>query len=91
MSNKTGYMPLPSWETKLPVPQPRTLSDDERNVLTSRLAALLEENNQLLRELAAAARAERDALERALNAMERNQKRDLFDFILAEPAKGEGR
>jgi hypothetical protein len=84
-----GAMLLSSWKT-LPKPSAETLSADERNVLTARLAGLLEENNQLLRELAAA-RAERDALERALAALERNQKREMFDFILAEPAKGGSR
>ena len=70
---------------KLPA---ETLFAAERNVLTSRLAALLEENNQLLRELASA-RAEREALERALNALERHQKRERFDFTFACPTKDE--
>jgi hypothetical protein len=48
---------------------------DEWSMLTARIAALLDENNRLLRELASA-RAERDALERALAALERNQKRE---------------
>ena len=79
-------MLLPLCKPRLPFPKPaaKALFTDERNVLTARIAALLEENNQLLRELAAA-RAERDALERALHALRRNQKRDLFDFPLAEP------
>jgi FtsZ-binding cell division protein ZapB len=65
-------------KARLPFPKPaaKALSAEERNVLTARIAALLEENNRLLRELASA-RAERDALERALNAPNRNQKRDL--------------
>jgi FtsZ-binding cell division protein ZapB len=46
-------------------------------VLTARIGALLDENNRLQRELASA-RAKRDALERALNALERNQKRKLY-------------
>jgi FtsZ-binding cell division protein ZapB len=68
---------LPLLKTKLPFPKPaaKTLFADERNVLTARIAALLDENNQLLRELAFA-RTERDALERALNALKRNQKSD---------------
>jgi FtsZ-binding cell division protein ZapB len=59
-------------------------------VLTARIIALLEENNRLLQELATA-RQERDALERALAALERHQKRERFDFTLAEPAKGGSR
>jgi hypothetical protein len=69
-------MPLPLLKTKLPFPTPtdRALSAEERNVLTARIGALLDENDRLLWELASA-RAERDALERALNALKRNQKR----------------
>jgi hypothetical protein len=74
-----GAMLLSSWKT-LPKPAAETLCAEERNVLTARLAALLDENNQLLRELAAA-RTERDALQRALNALERKSKRELFDSI----------
>jgi FtsZ-binding cell division protein ZapB len=79
-------MLLSSCKTKLPFPKPaaKALATEERHVLTARIAALLEENNQLLRELASA-RAEREALERALHALKRNQKRKLFDFPLAEP------
>jgi hypothetical protein len=44
-------MLLSSWET-VPKPAAKTLSADERNVLRGRLAALLDENNELLRELA---------------------------------------
>lgn len=57
-------------------PAVKELSANERNVLIARIAALLDENNRLLRELASA-RAERDALERALNALNRNQNREL--------------
>jgi hypothetical protein len=46
---------------------------DEWSMLTARIAALLDENNRLLRELASA-RTERDALGRALNALERKSK-----------------
>ena len=76
-------MPLSSWKT-LPKPSAETLSAGERNMLTARLVALLDENHRLLRELASI-RADRDALERALNALGRNQKRERFDFTLAEP------
>jgi hypothetical protein len=82
-------MLLSSWKT-LPKPAAETLCAEERNVLTARLAALLDENNRLLRELAAA-RVERDALERALAALERHQKREPGNFTLAEPAKGGSR
>jgi type II secretory pathway component PulF len=54
----------------------KTLSAEERNVLTARIAALLDQNQRLVRQLALA-RRERDTLERALNAIERNQKREL--------------
>jgi hypothetical protein len=71
-------MLLPLSKTKLPFPRPgaKALSTEERHVLTARIAALLDENSRLLRELVSA-RAERDALERALNALKRNQKREL--------------
>jgi hypothetical protein len=82
-------MLLSSWKT-VPKPAAKTLSADERNMLTARLVALLDENHRLLRELVSA-RAERDALERALAAVRRNQKRERFDFTLAEPAKGGSR
>jgi hypothetical protein len=65
-------MLLSSWKT-VPKPAAKTLSADER---TARLVALLDENHRLLRELVSA-RAERDALERALRALERHQKREL--------------
>jgi hypothetical protein len=76
-------MLLSSWKT-IPKPAAKPLSADERNMLTARLVALLDENHRLLQELVSA-RAERDALERALHALERNQKRVLGDFTLAEP------
>jgi len=68
-------MPLLSMKTQ-PTVFAKALSAEERNVLTARIGALLDENNRLLRELASA-RAERDALERALNALERNQRGEL--------------
>jgi vacuolar-type H+-ATPase subunit D/Vma8 len=88
--NKNSKMRLPSWKTKLPSPPAaaKTLFGDERNVLMARIIALLEENNQLLQELATA-RQERAALERALNALERHQKRARFDFTFALPTKDE--
>jgi FtsZ-binding cell division protein ZapB len=66
-------MLLSSWKT-LPKPAAKTLSADERNMLTARLVALLDENHRLLQELVSA-RAERDALQRALRALERNHVR----------------
>jgi hypothetical protein len=63
---KTKLLPIPKAAAK-------TLSAEERNALTARLAALIDENNRLLRELASA-RTERDALGRALNALERKSK-----------------
>jgi FtsZ-binding cell division protein ZapB len=67
-------MPLPSMKNQPTFPA-KALSAEERDVLTARIGALIDEKNQLQRELASA-RAERDALQRALNALERNQKRE---------------
>lgn len=59
---------------KLPFPKPvaKSLSADDRKLLIARIIALLDENNYLLQELASV-RTERDALERALNALKRNR------------------
>jgi len=73
MRPKLSFPKWPSSPGAEAKPAARELSADERNVLTARIAALLDENNQLLRELASA-RAERDALERALNALKRREK-----------------
>jgi len=61
-------------KTTLPFPMPaaRALSAEERNVLMARIALLLDENNRLLRELASA-RAELDALGRALHTLKRKR------------------
>ena len=79
-------MLLPLCKPRLPFPKPaaKALSPEERHVLTARIAALLDENNQLLRELASA-RVERDALERALHALKRNQKRELDQELCPLP------
>ena len=79
-------MLLPLCKPRLPFPKPaaKALSTEERHVLTARIAALLEENNRLLRELASA-RVERDALERALHALKRNKKRELDQELCPLP------
>jgi len=66
-------MLLSSWET-VPKPAAKTLSADERNVLRGRLAALLDENNELLRELAC---TWSDALQRALYGAKGKSKENL--------------
>jgi septal ring factor EnvC (AmiA/AmiB activator) len=73
MKTRLSFHKSPSSPATEVNPAASALTADERSVLTARIAALLEENNQLLRELASA-RAERDALERALNALKRRGK-----------------
>ena len=72
MKTRLSFPKWPSGPATEVKPAPNELSADERNVLTARIAALLDENNRLLRELASA-RAERDAIERALNALKRRE------------------
>jgi hypothetical protein len=72
MRTTLNFRKSASHQAKEAKPTAKGLFADQRSVLTARIAALLDENNQLRRELASA-RTEHDALQLALNALRRNQ------------------
>jgi hypothetical protein len=80
-----------------PKPKPKAEPPQERTVLTARIGELLDENQHLIQDLATA-RAEANALARALNALERNESKkeqysmpttlslgDMVEYLSADP------